>query len=82
MSKSLTKTIWSPEYSRLLRRLRQERVKANLTQAQLGQRIGQSQSFVGKCERGERRLDVVELAAFCHAIGISFLGFVKDLEEF
>lgn len=47
-----------------LRRLRQARLDAGLTQEQAGARIGRTQTFVSKAERGERRLDVVELRAF------------------
>jgi hypothetical protein len=36
---------------------------------------------VGKCERGERRLDVVELQAFCRAVGVSLPDFARQLEE-
>ena len=47
-----------------LRRLRQARADAGLTQIQVAKRLGRSQSFVTKAENGERRLDVVELRAF------------------
>jgi transcriptional regulator with XRE-family HTH domain len=48
----------------LLRRLRQARRDAGLTQVDVAGRLGRSQSFVTKVETGERRLDVVELRAF------------------
>lgn len=35
-----------------------------MTQVQVAERLGRSQSFVTKAETGERRLDVVELRAF------------------
>lgn len=47
-----------------LRRLRQARKDAGLTQVEVARRLGRSQSFVTKAETGERRLDVVELRAF------------------
>lgn len=47
-----------------LRRLRQARKDAGLTQVEVARRLGRTQSFVTKAERGERRLDVVELRAF------------------
>lgn len=43
--------------------------------------MAETQSFVGKCERGERRLDVVELQAFCGALGVSLPDFARQLEE-
>jgi transcriptional regulator with XRE-family HTH domain len=52
-----------------------------LTQADLADRLGMTQSWVSKCERGERRLDVVELRAFCDAMGVGFLAFMGDFEK-
>ena len=43
--------------------------------------IGQTQSFVSKCERGERRIDIVELRVFYKAMGIPIAKFVEKLEE-
>jgi hypothetical protein len=36
---------------------------------------------VSKCERGERRIDVIELRAFCRAIGMPLQAFLGDLES-
>lgn len=46
----------------------QLRDEAGLTQAALAERIGNTQTFVSKVERGERRLDVVEFAEWCEAM--------------
>lgn len=54
----------NPHYQRFLKRLRAARREAGLTQAEVARRLGRPQSFVSKCESGERRVDVVELAAF------------------
>jgi transcriptional regulator with XRE-family HTH domain len=51
----------SAEYRRFLIRLREARMKARLTQADAARRLGKPQSFLSKCESGERRVDVVEL---------------------
>ena len=53
-----------PHYRRFLARLRAAREETGLTQADVARRLGKPQSFVSKCEAGERRVDVVELAAF------------------
>ncbi|MFH1893462.1 MAG: helix-turn-helix transcriptional regulator [Candidatus Zixiibacteriota bacterium] len=76
----MEKSIFTREYAAFLRQLRAERKQAQLTQAMLAKRIGQTQSFVSKCERGERRIDIVELRAFCKAIGISYTGFVRKFD--
>lgn len=74
------RSVFTSEYQALLRLLRQARREAGLTQVQLGERLGQPQAIISKCERGERRLDVIELRAYCCAIGISYLRFLEKLE--
>ena len=56
-------------YDDFLRKLRQARLDAGLTQAQVAQILGKPQSFVSKCEIGERRVDFVELEAFARIYG-------------
>jgi transcriptional regulator with XRE-family HTH domain len=73
----MEKSLFSKDYGVFLRELRAARKEAGLTQEEIGKRLGQTQSFISKCERGERRIDVVELRAFCKAIGISFPSFVQ-----
>jgi transcriptional regulator with XRE-family HTH domain len=51
-------------YRRFLSRLKQARTNAGLTQVEVAKRLGQPQSFVSKCESGERRVDAVELLEF------------------
>lgn len=53
-----------PEYMRFRRRLRAAREQAGLTQAIAAKQLRKPQSFVAKCEAGERRVDVVELEGF------------------
>ena len=62
---------------RLAALLRQIRVEADLTQAQIAEKIGQSQSYVSKYESGEQRLDLIELEAVCNAVGIHLVEFVR-----
>ena len=61
---------------RLAALLRNVRVDANLTQSQLAEKIGQTQSYVSKYESGEQRLDLIELEAVCESVGISLKEFV------
>ena len=76
----MQKTIFSQEYQLLLEMLRAARESNGLTQLDVAERLQQSQSFVSKCERGERRIDAVELRAFCVAIGISYTDFLTKFE--
>lgn len=77
----MQKSIHSPRYRAFVRLLRETRERAGLTQIELAERLGETQSFVSKCERGERRLDVVEVAEICDALGVSFKGFAAKLEH-
>jgi transcriptional regulator with XRE-family HTH domain len=61
--------------------LRDARRRAGLTQIDLANRIGETQSFVSKCERGERRIDAIELRVFCAAFGISLKQLLGRLER-
>ncbi len=76
----MEKSIYSHEYSIVRELLRNAREDAGLTQTEVAERLGQTQSFVSKVERGERRLDVVELRAFCLAIGLEFPSFTGKIE--
>ena len=77
----MEKSIYLPEYAVFLRQLRACRRAAGLTQEELAARLGATQSFVSKCERGERRLDVVELRAFCEALGVGLSEFTQEFEQ-
>jgi len=56
--------VHSEEYQCFLQLLKEARKAAGLTQDQVAQAIGKPQSFVAKCESGERRVDVIELGWF------------------
>src|SRR5204862_3983094 len=73
------KTRFSQPYLRFLKLLREARIKAGLTQTQAARRIRQPQSFVAKCESGERRVDIVELIVFCRTYRINAAKFVRRL---
>jgi transcriptional regulator with XRE-family HTH domain len=61
--------------------LRTIRADAKLTQGQLAQMIGQSQSYVSKYESGEQRLDLLELEIVCESLNISLADFVDRYLE-
>ena len=77
----MEKSLFSRRYSLFLHHLRAAREKEGLTQEALAKRLGETQSFISKCERGERRIDIVEIRAFCKGIGISFIEFVRRLDR-
>lgn len=77
----MEKSIYSQEYSLFIAQLRNAREERGLTQTDVAEKLGQTQSFVSKVERSERRLDVVELRAFCDAIGIPFQKFIAQMDR-
>lgn len=77
----MKKTISTHENAVFLRLLREARENLGISQAQLAERLQVTQSFVSKCERGERRLDVVELRAWCIALGVPFPAFVAEFDQ-
>lgn len=61
---------------RLTNLLRQIRLDADLTQADIAERVGEAQSYVSKYESGEQRLDLLEIEAICDVVGISLHEFI------
>ena len=76
----MAKSIHRPEYDALRQQLRQSRVHAGLTQAELSEALGRPQSFVSDIERGVRRLDVIELRELCLVFGTDLQTFIDELE--
>jgi transcriptional regulator with XRE-family HTH domain len=60
----LRKKIYTEKYQSFLSRLREARKEKGLTQTEVASMLGKPQSYVTKCETGERRVDIVELADF------------------
>lgn len=56
--------VYRAEYQYLLKRLRKARLEAGLTQVQVARALGRPQSYVTKCELGERRMDPIDLQRF------------------
>lgn len=76
----MEKSIHTREYAVLLRLLKEAREAAGLTQVQVAKKLKQSQSFVTKMERGDRRIDVVQLRTICRLYGSTLSQFVVRLE--
>ena len=51
-------------YREMLRKLKTARVQSGLTQIEVAKALGKHQSYVSKCESGERRVDPLELLEF------------------
>lgn len=71
----------NPDYQLLLTVLKAARSHAHVSQVELAERLGNTQTFVSKCERGERRIDAVELVEFAEALGMEPLGLLSRYLE-
>ncbi|HZR03047.1 MAG TPA: helix-turn-helix transcriptional regulator [Burkholderiales bacterium] len=61
--------------------LRQVRLDAGLSQAELGKLLGRPQTYVSDVEIAERRADVLQVVEWCRACGVSFTSFARRLER-
>jgi transcriptional regulator with XRE-family HTH domain len=77
----MQKSLYNRHYQVMLAMLRDARAAANLTQVELAARLEVSQSDVSKIEQGARRLDVIELRQWLHAIGMQLPQFISDFED-
>lgn len=77
----MPKSTFTSEYKTFARMLRETRERANVTQVDLAKKLKQTQSYVSKVERGERRLDLVQLRWWCQALNTTATLFVKEFEK-
>lgn len=68
---------YQPKYQNLVKKLRQARLEAGLTQIEAGKRLKKPQAHISKIERGERGVDAVELAEIARVYGKKMDYFVK-----
>lgn len=61
--------------------MRAKREGKGLSQYQLSQILKVQQSYVSKIETCERRLDILELMNICEALDLSFIDFVREIDE-
>lgn len=69
------------EYAVLGATLREARERAGVTQVQLAAELKHTQSHLSKWERGDVRLDFVQVRKVCLALGVAFPDFVADYER-
>ncbi len=51
-----------------------------VSQEEVAKRLGKRQTYVSKCERGTRRMDVVEFAEMAKAVGYDPAEFMRKLK--
>lgn len=60
----MTKSIQTKEHAEFAKKLRDARIKAGLTQADVAKKIDRPQSHISNIEAGQQRVDVIELKRF------------------
>ena len=72
------------DYKRLGERIREERLRLNLTQAQLAEAVDISDTYMGAIERGERSLTLDTLVRLVNRLGVTvdylLADFVPDTD--
>ncbi|HZV25480.1 MAG TPA: helix-turn-helix transcriptional regulator, partial [Acidothermaceae bacterium] len=74
------KSLFTREYRIFTELLRDTRRRVGLTQVQLAERSGERQSYISKWERGELRLDIVQLRRLCRGMGVGLAEFAAEFE--
>lgn len=77
----MEKSVFTDGYSAFLQILVDTRKSAGIRQVDLAKSLGTTQSFVSKIERGELRVDVIQLRAICLALNTTLGEFVVKLED-
>lgn len=73
-------SVYSARYQEFLKRLKAARLEAGLTQQEVAASLEVPQSYVSKCESGERRVDVIELTDFAALYQKSVLYFIEEVD--
>lgn len=76
----MEKSVYTDEHEAVVAVLKAIRADAGVTQVQLAEMLDQSQSFVSKYERGDRRLDIIQLRTVCTTLGVELTDFANRLE--
>lgn len=66
------------DYKKLGKRIREERLRLNLTQAQLAEDIDISDTYMGAIERGERSLTLDTLVRLVNRLGVTVDYMLSD----
>lgn len=77
----MSRELRSPRHEELRKLLIERRMRAGLKQEDVATRIGRSQQFVSKVEKGQHRVTVVDLLEFAEAIGFDPAAAVRRLAK-
>ncbi|MBQ5759770.1 MAG: helix-turn-helix transcriptional regulator, partial [Schwartzia sp.] len=66
------------DYKKLGKRIREERLRLNLTQEHLSEDIGISTAYLGQIERGERNITLDKLITLTNRLGVTVDFLLND----
>jgi len=69
--------LYSQKNKKLLEKLRSARLEAGLTQIEAGKKLKRPQSYLSKIERGERKIEAIELGEFARVYKKEVGYFIK-----
>ena len=72
----------SPEHAELALLLKDMRLEAGLSQAEVSERLGgRPQSYVSAIEVGQRGIDLIQVMELAELYGVHFLDFARRFQE-
>jgi transcriptional regulator with XRE-family HTH domain len=77
----MAKMIYCGAYRTLIANLRALRLERGLKQADVGDRLGMSDDWVGKIEKGEVRLDLLHFVLLCRVYGVKTDELFRRFQE-
>ena len=69
------------QYERFCRLLVKFRKKAGVSQEVVAEKMKRRQAYVSKCERGMRRMNVIEFIEMAQAVGYNPCTFIKEFKS-
>ena len=74
-------SIYDPKYRIAVECLKAFRIQSKMTQQELAYNLNCSQAYVSKYEKGQKRLDIIEIRNICVCLGVSLPVFVEEFES-
>ena len=71
----MSNRLWDKKHRAFRAAIKEVRTNIDFKQTQLAKKLRKPQSYVSKYERGERKLDFVEVMEICKACGVSIEEF-------
>lgn len=73
----MPRAIYTKDHNAIVERLKKARLDAGLSQIEVAEKLGRTQSYVSKIESGQRRFDVLQLKEFAKIYKKDINYFIK-----